>query len=571
MESRTTSAPPTTLGNQAAVASNQVTMDDARAPRAQPALHKFDLATNDGGSAISDHKARRSRRCSDSSDTEHKVDDDHCNFNTKDEEPAHSPRQTRQLTRALRPNDGQRVRRHRSQGRTYQRASTDNTTRSRSQGPTRSSLVAQLDQPASEEAITLPKSSQGKNDTLPAVSEDARQDIQQSFRELKELVDAQDDANTHKGLPLDRMSSTVGQATPDQRLAEHAAGNEVHVTIGRALNNARRRLRYVAEDRVACADDSDSSASSTSNSSSADVDNVGLDQHEVDAAYGSLISEIITERPTMPVSELAWVVKPLSTALQNLLLHTLPSSSQTPAANETNLNAAEVTSMHARALAPTLRKVLFAMTRLATKQQCGEKTTLAFISIVANVVSGAPLASALASAILETNDLGEVVFMAPELGKWTTCGGLGVMVDELTVGLAALGVKVTVISPFYDRNKKGKTDYLRADGVHWEQNIRTVVGNDVVEVGLHEGYVNGVRLIFLHNPMYLPSPYPDNTSRERLRAMILMAKGSLEALCQLRLIPNMIVTNDWFTGLVPAFAKVRYSVSAFETVASSQY
>ena len=149
-----------------------------------------------------------------------------------------------------------------------------------------------------------------------------------------------------------------------------------------------------------------------------------------------------------------------------------------------------------------------------------------------------------------------MVFIAPELGKWTTCGGLGVMVGELTVGLAALGVKVTVISPFYDKNKKGTTDYLKADGIHYKRNIKTMVGEDVVDIGLHEGYVNGVRLVFLHNAMYFPSPYPNTTSCETLRAMMLMAKGSLEALCQLQLIPSMIVTNDWFTGLVAAVAKV---------------
>jgi hypothetical protein len=31
------------------------------------------------------------------------------------------------------------------------------------------------------------------------------------------------------------------------------------------------------------------------------------------------------------------------------------------------------------------------------------------------------------------------VFCAPELGRWSTVGGLGVMVDELSVGLVELG------------------------------------------------------------------------------------------------------------------------------------
>jgi len=35
--------------------------------------------------------------------------------------------------------------------------------------------------------------------------------------------------------------------------------------------------------------------------------------------------------------------------------------------------------------------------------------------------------------------LGPIVFCTPELGRWSTVGGLGVMVDELSIGLADLG------------------------------------------------------------------------------------------------------------------------------------
>lgn len=41
--------------------------------------------------------------------------------------------------------------------------------------------------------------------------------------------------------------------------------------------------------------------------------------------------------------------------------------------------------------------------------------------------------------LLDQNNLGPIVFCAPELGRWSTVGGLGVMVDELSVGLVELG------------------------------------------------------------------------------------------------------------------------------------
>ena len=75
--------------------------------------------------------------------------------------------------------------------------------------------------------------------------------------------------------------------------------------------------------------------------------------------------------------------------------------------------------------------------------------------------------------VFETNKLGPLVFCTPELGRWSTVGGLGVMVDELSVGLAALGQEVIVISPYYDRNRRGETGYLSKDpaGIVYVDNI----------------------------------------------------------------------------------------------------
>jgi len=60
-----------------------------------------------------------------------------------------------------------------------------------------------------------------------------------------------------------------------------------------------------------------------------------------------------------------------------------------------------------------------------------------------------------AQSIHDSNRLGPIVFCTPELGRWSTVGGLGVMVDELSIGIAELGQEVIVISPYYERNRKG--------------------------------------------------------------------------------------------------------------------
>jgi hypothetical protein len=84
------------------------------------------------------------------------------------------------------------------------------------------------------------------------------------------------------------------------------------------------------------------------------------------------------------------------------------------------------------------------------------------------------------------------------MGRFSTVGGVGVMVDELTRALAALGLDIHVISPYYNFNRKGKTGYLEAEGnhsnlriltllgVHWLQNIVTYIGFEYCEVGIHQ-------------------------------------------------------------------------------------
>jgi starch synthase len=53
------------------------------------------------------------------------------------------------------------------------------------------------------------------------------------------------------------------------------------------------------------------------------------------------------------------------------------------------------------------------------------------------------------------NKMNEISFVCPEIGRWSTVGGLGVMVNELSEGLAAMGEKISVVSPYYDKNRKG--------------------------------------------------------------------------------------------------------------------
>ena len=85
------------------------------------------------------------------------------------------------------------------------------------------------------------------------------------------------------------------------------------------------------------------------------------------------------------------------------------------------------------------------------------------------LIKSAPEIAAVANDLLSNNELGSIVFVSPELGRWSTVGGLGVMVDELTRGLAQLGTNVTVITPYFERNRGGQTGYLAKDNIHWKR------------------------------------------------------------------------------------------------------
>ena len=77
--------------------------------------------------------------------------------------------------------------------------------------------------------------------------------------------------------------------------------------------------------------------------------------------------------------------------------------------------------------------------------------------------------------------------MCPELGKWNTTGGLGVMNDELTQEIAKMNEEVMVITPNYERNKKRDTGYLECKGFTYKQNLEVRFRGVKYIVGVHYG------------------------------------------------------------------------------------
>ena len=89
---------------------------------------------------------------------------------------------------------------------------------------------------------------------------------------------------------------------------------------------------------------------------------------------------------------------------------------------------------------------------------------------------------------------------------------------------------------------------------------------DLKEVlGVHYGVVDGVKVYFIHQSVHFSEPYPGSDNYTVLRSCTLFCKSSLQLLCDLRLIPEIVVTNDWYCAFTAGYAKHRIHFgSAFD-------
>lgn len=92
-------------------------------------------------------------------------------------------------------------------------------------------------------------------------------------------------------------------------------------------------------------------------------------------------------------------------------------------------------------------------------------------------------------------------------------------------------------------------------GILYVDNI-TVDLDAKYTLGVHEGVVAGVKVVFLHHQEIFPVPYADLTPSMVTRQLAVFGKACLEYCCKRQIIPSVCFTNDWFTAFVPAYAKM---------------
>jgi hypothetical protein len=75
----------------------------------------------------------------------------------------------------------------------------------------------------------------------------------------------------------------------------------------------------------------------------------------------------------------------------------------------------------------------------------------------------------------------------------------------------------------------------------------------LVQIGVHKGEVDNVKVWFLHNNVFFNKPYQNENAGIRLKILALLAKAFLP-LCKLsKLIPSLVISNDSPTGYVRGF------------------
>ena len=159
--------------------------------------------------------------------------------------------------------------------------------------------------------------------------------------------------------------------------------------------------------------------------------------------------------------------------------------------------------------------------------------------------------------IQKSSNFGSICFITPEIGRWSGMTNLGKTIDEITHCLGLLGQDIYVISPYYQKNKDGKTNYLESDRCGFIcLNSFDITLDKKYNFEIYFGKLHGVKLYFIKNDEIFPYPYSFKTPHEfLLLQMAVMGKASLALLNNIGITPSLIVSNDWFTGLVPAFGK----------------
>ncbi len=149
----------------------------------------------------------------------------------------------------------------------------------------------------------------------------------------------------------------------------------------------------------------------------------------------------------------------------------------------------------------------------------------------------------------------KVLFVASECVPFSKTGGLADVVGALPKELKKQGVDVRVITPLYSaisyewRSKMEHVLYFYVN-LGWRRQY----------VGIEKLELNGITYYFIDNEYYFGRPYIYGLGGDEGERFAFFCRAVLEALPQIKFMPDVLQLNDWQTGLIPAMLEIQYRV-----------
>lgn len=198
---------------------------------------------------------------------------------------------------------------------------------------------------------------------------------------------------------------------------------------------------------------------------------------------------------------------------------------------------------------------------------------------ILQVLNRAPSASMTESMFLNYG-VGEIVFATPE-GPHAAAGGLAQVISGLPIELCRAGVPVSIITPIYsyeNGNKHASAQKTLSQGILLDgEKVKPLyVGAITVHVGptyysgttctcrqptaiaikVYLAQKGNLRVFLLANSSVFDRLYQPVFADEQLRRAIVLSRATLETIAtsHFGIRPSAVISNDWTTACIPAFA-----------------
>ena len=154
----------------------------------------------------------------------------------------------------------------------------------------------------------------------------------------------------------------------------------------------------------------------------------------------------------------------------------------------------------------------------------------------------------IAEHIYNSNKMGTICFISPDIGICHNGNKMGEIIKELSEGLNELGQDIIIISLYYHQNKNKNRNLEKILEISIELDNKYIFD-------IYYMYNNGIKHYLIYSPNLFKYPHPKLNGAETIREISCFSKASLELLLNLNINPEIIITNDPYTGFTAAYAR----------------